>query len=287
MHGGRTPTGIDVIAWVEEVVRLARARSCSRRWIVTARARASTSRSRGLGHRRRRRARDRERRRRQPRSPRRGSARGRGRRGARRVDLSLRRAHRRRSQAGARGARRDGSSGGGMTSWRRGRGPRRRRGRVTITAAACGDDSGNAARAQARRARTSERLPSQGECPPPNIATIDPAVLTVDAAPTAPLVHGQPANFKITLTNTSDAAVPLVFALEPAGRRHPEPRRQGGLRVERRPCLHPGAAVPDARRPGEAYTVELAETKPLPVSPGDYVLPRRSPRRIRLITMRP
>ena len=115
-----------------------------------------------------------------PRAPRRGRARGRGRRGARRVDLPLRRAHRRRGQAGARRPRRDGSSGGGMTSWRRAAALCVVVAGLTITAAVCGDDSGNAAAPNPGGPAVGE-LPSQGECPPPNIATIDPSILKMDA----------------------------------------------------------------------------------------------------------
>ncbi len=82
---------------------------------------------------------------------------------------------------------------------------------LTITAAACGDDSDNAAAPNPGGPAVGE-LPSQDECPPPNIATIDPSILKVEAAPVAPLVHDQPASFKVTLTNTSDTDVPLVFA---------------------------------------------------------------------------
>ena len=46
LHGGRTPTGIDAVEWAPTRWRLVPARSCSRRWTVTARGRASISSSR-------------------------------------------------------------------------------------------------------------------------------------------------------------------------------------------------------------------------------------------------
>ena len=161
-----------------------------------------------------------------------------------------------------------------MTSWRRAAALCVVVAGLTITAAACGDDSGNAAAPNPGGPAVGE-LPSQGECPPPNIATIDPSILKVDAAPTAPLVHGQPANFKITLTNTSDADVPLVFAssqqadviLSQDGKAVYEWSADRAFTQEIRCQTLPA---------GQSYTVQLAETKPLPVSPGDYMLTART-----------
>jgi hypothetical protein len=145
---------------------------------------------------------------------------------------------------------------------------------LTIVAAACGDDSGSAATPNPGGPAVGE-LPSQGQCPPPNIATIDPSILKVDAAPTAPLVHGQPASFKVTLTNTSETDVPLVFAssqqadilLSQDGKPLYEWSADRAFTQEIR-CQTLAA--------GQVYTVELAETKPLPVPPGDYVLTART-----------
>jgi imidazole glycerol-phosphate synthase subunit HisF len=43
VHGGRTPTGVDVLRWCVEVRSAARASSCSRPWTATAPRSASTS----------------------------------------------------------------------------------------------------------------------------------------------------------------------------------------------------------------------------------------------------
>lgn len=138
---------------------------------------------------------------------------------------------------------------------------------------ACGDDSGTEALPNPGGPAAGQ-APS-GNCPPPNIATIDPAVLKVDAGPVAPLVHGQPASFKVTITNTSDTDVPLVFAssqqadilLSQDGKQMYEWSADRAFTQEIRCQTLPA---------GQTYTVQLAETKPLPVSPGDYVLTART-----------
>jgi len=145
---------------------------------------------------------------------------------------------------------------------------------LTIGAAACGDDSGNAAAPNPGGPAVGE-LPSQGNCPPPNIATIDPAVLKVEAEPVGKLVSGQPANFKITLTNTSEAEVPLVFSssqqadilLSQDGKQVYDWGTDRAFTQEIR-CQTLSA--------GQIFTVELAETNPLSVPPGEYELTART-----------
>jgi hypothetical protein len=140
-------------------------------------------------------------------------------------------------------------------------------------AAACGDDSGKAVAPNPGGPAVGQA--SSDNCPPPNIATIDPAVLKVEAGPVAPLVHGQPASFKVTITNTSDTDVPLVFAssqqadilLSQDGKQVYEWSADRAFAQEIRCQTLPA---------GQSYTVQLAETKPLPVSPGDYVLTART-----------
>ncbi len=119
------------------------------------------------------------------------------------------------------------------------------------------------------------QVPGDLNCPPPNIATIDPAVLTVTAAPVAPLVSGQPANFKITITNTSEEPVPLVFG---SSQQANVLLSQDGKQVYDWSTDRAFTQVLRCQtlKPGEAFTVELAETKPLPVPPGDYVLTART-----------
>ena len=72
-HGGRTPTGLDAVAWAEEAGGWARARSCSPRWTATApgrlRPRAAPACADAV-----RRPRHRQRRRGHPGAPRRGRA---------------------------------------------------------------------------------------------------------------------------------------------------------------------------------------------------------------------
>jgi hypothetical protein len=101
-----------------------------------------------------------------------------------------------------------------------------------------------------------------------------PSIPKVDAVHCA-AVHGQPANFKITLTNTSDGDVPLVFAssqqadviLSQDGKAVYEWSADRAFTQEIRCQTLPA---------GQTYTVQLAETKPLPVSPGDYTLTART-----------
>ena len=139
---------------------------------------------------------------------------------------------------------------------------------------ACGDDSNTAAAPNPGGPAVGE-LPSQGNCPPPNIATIDPAVLTVEAEPVGKLVSGQPASFKITLTNTSEGDVPLVFSssqqadilLSQDGKQVYDWGTDRAFTQEIR-CQTLSA--------GQTFTVELAETNPLSVPPGEYVLTART-----------
>ena len=112
-------------------------------------------------------------------------------------------------------------------------------------------------------------------CPPPEIATIDPEVLEVEAGPVEPLVSGQPATWKVTITNTTDGPVPLVFSssqqaeilLSDDGEQVYQWSADRAFSQELR-C--------QTLEAGEVYTVQLAETKPLDIPPGEYVLTART-----------
>jgi hypothetical protein len=117
--------------------------------------------------------------------------------------------------------------------------------------------------------------PSQPICPPPNIATIDPEVLEVAAGSVEPLVSGQPATWEVTITNRTDGPVPLVFSSsqqaeillsadgEPVYQWSEDRAFSQQLRCQ-------------TLEGGEVYTVQLAETNPLDVPPGEYVLTART-----------
>ena len=119
---------------------------------------------------------------------------------------------------------------------------------LALTAAACGgDDSSNAAPAPNGGPAVGQ-APGDLTCPPPNIATIDPQSLKVDAEPVGSLVSGKPATFKITITNVTEGPVPLVFA---SSQQADVLLSQGDKQVydwQAEPCVHAGAPVPDAQR---------------------------------------
>ncbi len=140
--------------------------------------------------------------------------------------------------------------------------------------AACGDDGGSSDPGSPGGVAAGD--PSQdGLCPPPEIATIDPEVLQVEAGPVEPLVSGQPATWKVTITNTTDGPVPLVFSssqqaeilLSQDGEQVYQWSTDRAFTQELR-CQTLAA--------GEVYTVQLAETNPLDVPPGEYVLTART-----------
>ncbi len=148
-------------------------------------------------------------------------------------------------------------------------------GAVAFGTIACGDDSGASAPPKPNGGPALGEASSDQNCPPPNIDTIDPAVLTVTAEPAAPLVSGQPANFKITITNVSEQPVPLVFG---SSQQANVLLSQNGKQVYDWSADRAFTQVLRCQTlaPGEAFKVELAETKPLPVPPGDYVLTART-----------
>ena len=98
-------------------------------------------------------------------------------------------------------------------------------------------------------------------------------MLKVEAEPVGKLVSGQPANFKITLTNTSEAEVPLVFSssqqadilLSQDGKQVYDWGTDPAFTQEIR-CQTLAA--------GQIFTVELAETNPLSVPPGELTAAR-------------
>ena len=126
----------------------------------------------------------------------------------------------------------DGASGGGMTELapRVALLRRRRRAGTDHGCRVRRDDSGNAAPPNPTAGPAVGEPPSQAAAA--RRRTSRPSIrrsLKVDAElRPRPLVHGQARELQDHASRTSlTADVPLVFALEPAGRRHPEPRRQG------------------------------------------------------------
>ena len=146
---------------------------------------------------------------------------------------------------------------------------------LALTMAACGDDSGKAAAPAPNGGPAVGQLPGDLTCPPPNIATIDPSVLKVEAEPVGQLVSNKPANFKITVTNTSEDPVPLVFA---SSQQADILLSQGTTQVYDWQSSRAFAQVLRCQtlNPGESFTIQLAETNPLKVAPGDYTLTART-----------
>ena len=126
-----------------------------------------------------------------------------------------------------------------------------------------------------RRAGVAAGEPGTPVCPPPEIATIDPESLEVEAGPVEPLVSGQPATWKVTITNTTDGPVPLVFS---SSQQAEILLSQDGEQVYQ--WSTDRAFTQELRcqtlEAGEVYTVQLAETNPLDVAPGEYVLTART-----------
>ncbi|HMK11265.1 MAG TPA: BsuPI-related putative proteinase inhibitor [Acidimicrobiales bacterium] len=147
-------------------------------------------------------------------------------------------------------------------------------GLLVLGLGACGDDSGKAV-APNPGGLAAGQAPSDPNCPPPNIATIDPNVLAVTAEPMGALVSGKPAAFKVTVTNTTDAPVPLVFA---SSQQVDVLLSQGG--VQKYDWASDRAFAQEIRCQtldgGDSFTVQVSETKPLNVPPGDYTLTARS-----------
>ncbi len=146
---------------------------------------------------------------------------------------------------------------------------------VALTAAACGgDDSSNAAPAPNGGPAVGQ-VPGDLNCPPPNIATIDPSSLKVDAEPVGSLVSGKPATFKITITNVTEGPVPLVFA---SSQQADVLLSQGDKQVYDWQASRAFTQVLRCQtlNAGEVFTIQLAETNPLTVPPGDYTLTART-----------
>jgi hypothetical protein len=146
---------------------------------------------------------------------------------------------------------------------------------LTLLAAGCGgDDSGDTADVGSPGG-AAVGDPSIPICPPPNIATIDPEALEVEAGPVEPLVSGQPATWEVTITNTTDGPVPLVFSSSQQAEillsEDGEPVYQWS--ADRAFSQELRCQTLEA---GEVYTVQLAETNPLDVPPGEYVLTART-----------
>jgi hypothetical protein len=146
---------------------------------------------------------------------------------------------------------------------------------LTVVITACGgDDSGEAADVGSPGG-AAVGDPSIPVCPPPNIATIDPEVLEVEAAPAEPLVSGQPTTWKVTITNVTDGPVPLVFSSSQQAdillSANGEPVYQWS--TDRAFSQELRCQILDG---GEAYTVQLAENRPIDIPPGEYELTARS-----------
>jgi hypothetical protein len=145
---------------------------------------------------------------------------------------------------------------------------------LALVSAACGGDDSNAAPAPNGGPAVGQ-APGDLTCPPPNIATIDPTVLKVDAAPVGSLVSGKPATFKITITNVSEGPVPLVFG---SSQQADVLLSQGTTQVYDWQASRAFTQVLRCQtlNAGEAFTIQLAETNPLTVPPGDYTLTART-----------
>jgi hypothetical protein len=145
---------------------------------------------------------------------------------------------------------------------------------LALTVVACGGDDKNAAPAPNGGPAVGQ-LPGDLTCPPPNIATIDPASLQVTAEPIGQLVSGKPASFKITITNVTEGPVPLVFA---SSQQADVLLSQGDKQVY--DWQKDRAFTQELRcqtlQSGETFTIQLAETNPLKVPPGDYTLTART-----------
>jgi hypothetical protein len=145
---------------------------------------------------------------------------------------------------------------------------------LTVFAASCGGDDAESSE-PGSPGGIAVGEPSQGNCPPPDLATIDPEVLKVEAEPVEPLVSGQPTTWKVTITNTTNGPVPVVFSssqqaeilLSQDGEQVYQWSKDRAFSQELR-C--------QTLEAGEVYTVQLAETNPLDVPPGEYVLTART-----------
>ncbi|HTN80020.1 MAG TPA: BsuPI-related putative proteinase inhibitor [Acidimicrobiales bacterium] len=146
---------------------------------------------------------------------------------------------------------------------------------LVLGLAACGDDSSKASDNPNPGGLAAGQAPADPNCPPPDIATIDPNVLAVTAEPVGPLVSGKPAEFKVTVTNTTDAPVPLVFA---SSQQVDVLLSQGGTQkydwaADRSFAQEIRCQTLDG---GGSFSVQVSETNPLDVPPGDYTLTARS-----------
>ncbi len=147
-------------------------------------------------------------------------------------------------------------------------------GGLALGVAGCGGDDSGGAVAPNPGGPAAGEAPQDPNCPPPDIATIDPAVLKVEAGPVEPLVSGKPANFEITVTNTADTDIPLVFS---SSQQADVLLSKDGEQVYDWSSNRVFAEVIRCQTlaPGEVFTVQLAETNPLDVPPGEYVLTAR------------
>ena len=146
---------------------------------------------------------------------------------------------------------------------------------LALTAAACGGDDSKDAAPAPNGGPAVGQPPGDLTCPPPNIATIDPSSLKVDAEPVGSLVSGKPATFKITITNVTEGPVPLVFA---SSQQADVLLSQGDKQVYDWQASRAFSQVLRCQtlNAGEAFTIQLAETNPLTVPPGDYTLTART-----------